>query len=383
MPFAVTYVQTSTGDPENPKIDIFKVDIKRIGFSKNSYVSHLIDLDPEKEYMVAIDQSTSSTGIAIAEKDFSAVVVFTLVSESKSPYEKTMYIDILLEFIEQLLIGRKLLFLALEEVPPPNNGNLHTYKVLKELKDTIESKLKACPSYQALDADRKFSPYPQQWKSTIFDKKIKGMKGRFNIKSEIAKDIVKIYPFLGEYYTELTKTFGHDYDGFDAFGILTHIRVKHFNPDWGLMNRRSQTQRGTFFVLLKYLDTAEDPEEDTAIFTEQFLSHFRSWSAGLNAEGQPKDLVDVYDWSRDLPIYTNYTMAANSNKIVLMKVENPKLILAYIIMTGQKYDTNKCLWVAVSKEHKDLIRASHLPLFEEAGFFTRIYHKTKFKEGGS
>ena len=67
MAYSITYIKTPY--TEDKKGKVFTVRLDRIGFKKCEYYSHFIDIDPTQEYIFAIDQSLTSTGIAIASVD--------------------------------------------------------------------------------------------------------------------------------------------------------------------------------------------------------------------------------------------------------------------------------------------------------------------------
>ena len=358
-------MQTSTDNPNLPNVNVFTVNLSKIGFKKADYYSHVIDIDPGQEYMIGFDQSTSSTGIAFASKDFSFVLIATIICEGKSVYDKERYMSSMLEFVRNLLMGKSLVYVAVEDVPPAYGRSYHTYKVLTELKGMLEYNLNQIPAVQAVPKAMRFSPLPQQWKSTVYDKKAGA--GRFNKKAEIARDIVKIQPHLQQYHDCLSKMKGHDYDGFDAFGIVVHVRIKHFNANWDIVNKNSKVQFGAFIVLFKYL-YAND-------MFDEFLSYFQQWVYKSDGCGSSSNLVDAKIWEDNESIYANFVMAANSNKIVCMECTNVKMLLAYLVETGHTYDKDKKLYIAACKPRNELIRENLIPKFKKAGFYCKKYYK--------
>lgn len=127
---------------------------------------------------------------------------------------------------------------------------------------------------------------------------------------------------------------GHKYDGFVAFGILFHVRLKHFTNDWGRTTYHdNQKQTGLLFIYMKYINNTLDAPKE-------FVDHFMDCCRIADENVKIMNKIDFRYWCKYLPIYTNYVMAANSNKIICMQVENAKLVIAYLMMTGQKYNTN-------------------------------------------
>lgn len=381
MAYVCVYTQTPGPDPQSPVINVFTVDPKRIGFKqpdtemvlagKETYATHIIELDPEQDWMVTIDQSTSSTGIAITSRDFSSVIVMTVVCDSASPYAKEPFVEMVKEMLLNMLRNLNLIFVGLEEVPPNKGGRrTATFRVLLELKSNIKRTLLSLPQVAALQRQKLlFEIFPSSWKSTVYDKKTGA--SHFNDKELIALDICKMFPNLREYFNEMKKLVNHDYDGFDAFGLLVHVRLKHYDPDWQQRNLTIRTQLGKYFVFLKYIEMTEEE-------LNNFASPFLLWYQCPDSEqpGEFLELVTQRTWNDDRSIYENLTMAANTNMIVWMTCENPMLVLSYLIETGQTYDSNKALWLVVSKCNNTLIGEQHVKEIEAHGFYTKRYYKT-------
>ncbi len=356
MAYSITYIKTPYMNEKKGKI--FTVRLDRIGFKKCDYYSHYIDMDPEQEYLLAIDQSLSSTGIAIASLDFSFVAVFTIVIGTEDPFLKQKYVSTILDFISDMLRDKKLRFISLENVPPSEWSRVRHQ--LDPLKGAIEAGLDRIPAVQKLSVDYRFTIYPNTWKSTVYDKKEK-RKGAFNNKSEIAKDIVKIYPDLEEYYFELQRTIGHDFDGFDAFGLLVHTRIKCFTPDWDLINTGGKYQLGKFHVLYAYLTDKE--AIDDGILCKTLLP----WAT--------IGMLDARVWNTNTSIFNNLLMAANTNKVICMECKSVKQVLSFLIEFNVDYDKNRILYVIVGKEGKKLISPIVIKSLEKNNFYHKVFYK--------
>ncbi len=352
MSYSITYVQT----PNQEKPYVFTLNLDRIGFRDCEYYNCCIDIDKEQEYLLAVDQSMTSTGIAFASLDFSFVLVFTVVIGSKDLLAKESYVHEILEFIGQLLEGKTLKFLSIEAVPPSRWSRVN--RELLPLKGAVEEGLTHFPSVARLALDNRFSFLPNVWKSTVYDKKDK-RQGAFHNKKEIAKDIVKLYPKLSVYFEELQRTRGHDYDGFDAFGILLHTRVKCFTADWQPVNQGAKYQLGKFYVLFRYL-TDEEVEDGL------LLDPFSWWIC--------QDFFDYKVWDSKESIYYNLVMAVNTNKLICMKCTNVKQILAFLIEFDVKYEQGKTLYLIVGKAGKNKLNDSQVEQLKQHGFFAKTYY---------
>ena len=358
MAYSITYIKTPYTKQRSGTV--FTVRLDRIGFKSCEYYSHFIDIDPEQEYILAIDQSLSSTGIAIASLDFSFLAVFTVVVGTGDTILKQKYISTILEFINNMVHDKKLRFLSLEAVPPSKWSRVR--QKLDPLKGAIEAGLDKIPAIQKLPSDHKFTIYPNTWKSTFYDKKEK-RNGAFNNKYEIAKDIVKLYPDLEMYFIELQKTVGHDFDGFDAFGILAHTRIKCFTPAWNLINTGEKYQLGRFHVLYTYLTDKEAIED--GILCRTLLP----WAT--------IGMLDTRVWNTDSSIFYNLLMAANTNKVICMECKSIKQILSFLIEFNIEYDRERVLYVIVAKEGGTLLSPTIIKKLEKNNF----YHKVFYKEG--
>lgn len=356
MAYSITYIKTP--HTEDKKGKVFTVRLDRIGFKKCEYYSHFIDIDPTQEYIFAIDQSLTSTGIAIASVDFSFVAIFTVAIGTKDPFVKQKYVDTILEFIRDMLDGKKLRFVTLEAVPPSKYSRVRHQ--LDPLKGAVEAGLNKIQAVQELQEDYKFTIYPNTWKSTVYDKKEK-RTGAFNNKSEIAKDIVKLYPDLDGYYAELQRTVGHDFDGFDAFGLLVHTRIKCFTPGWDLINTNAKYQLGKFHVLYAYLTDKE--AIDDGILCKALLP----WAT--------IGMLDTRVWNINNSIFYNLLMAANTNKVICMECKSVKQVLSFLIEFNVDYDKERVLYIIVAKEGSKLLSSTIIKSLEKNNFYHKVFYK--------
>ena len=168
--------------------------------------------------------------------------------------------------------------------------------------------------------------------------------GAFNNKSEIAKDIVKKLPILRNYYDTLCNSKGHDFDGFDAIGIVCGIRAQYFTMDWDLINKQPMYQLGRICVIFRYVtpeqttrESLEGPNPEKSLLWG--LSPFFSL-----------DMVDTREWNSRYGIYQNYVMGANTNKIVLLECTDLRHLFAVLIESGVAYDENRTLICLIFKK---------------------------------
>lgn len=333
MALALCYIQTEMED--GPFSTTFKSNINKIGFNEeNPFYDYTIHLDENVEYMLAIDQSLKSTGISLVSGDFSFKLVMTVLVNGTDATSRNNYINNLLEFIKGMLVGLNLRFRTVEAVPPSKYRR--TTMTLEQLKGALEYGLDQIPACSKLASDEKFAIYPASWKSTVYDKSEERAKGAFNDKYQIARDIVKKFPELSIYLEDLRRFKGHDYDGFDSFGLLFHTRTKCFAEDWSLENVGGKYQLGAIIVLMKYL-YPEDIED-------KVLRYY--------VERAQKGLFDTRNWNTSASIEENFIIAANTNKLICMEVLSQKQEAAFLIEHGEEYDVNKILVAVVSKENK-------------------------------
>ncbi|GHU57851.1 hypothetical protein AGMMS49975_23940 [Clostridia bacterium] len=355
MAYAIVFVKTAEGT------NVFSTGLDRIGFKHDPYYNFVFDIDKDKRYMFAIDQSMTSTGICLATENLSFVFVATVAIATNDQVLRDKYLEDVIEFCRGMLEGVSLRFRTLEDVPPSKYSRVNI--LLPTLKGYIDRGLETIPAVRALGRDYKFCILPGTWKSTIYDKSDK-RDGAFNNKREIARDLVKKYPAIQPYFEELVKQTGHDYDGMDAFGMTLHTRLKRFTPEWNLVNSAGKYQLGRFNVLFRYFD---DSEEDD--IKEKLIIPLAPWIAC--------DLLESRVWNDNASIFANLVMAANSNKVVVMECTNNKQILAALIEFDLTFDRASKLFVVVGKNTAklNLLSESRVQGLVEQGFCVKTYYR--------
>ena len=183
-----------------------------------------LTLDDDLEWEFGIDQSSSCTGLAmkgiIPETKTLKYVILLDVWRDKHLTKTDFYRD-LYYLLRKLMSGMKVT-MCINEIPVPGKYR-NAGDVLRELRGRLHEWVESIPELESALIDEIL---PQSWKSLIVNKS-KGT-GRFNVKKEVAADIVDIYPLLRQYWVDYT---GDDYDSFDALGILEGYQRYSFAPD--------------------------------------------------------------------------------------------------------------------------------------------------------
>lgn len=354
MATVLAYVQYLDEDG-NSQSTSFISTTAELGFdSANSYYRYAVDLDSTQAYMLGIDQSLKSTGISLVSKDFSFQLVLTVMKSSIE--DDTDYVNTLLDFIGLMLVDVDLLFVSIEQLPPSKYNRVSLK--LGPLLGAITSGLSRLPSVRALSKELIFKVYPQTWKSAVYIKEA-GNPKKYTNKYEIAKDIVVKFPAMQCYLDQLVRYQGHDFDGFDSFGLLFYTRVKCFNENWDMQNVGVRAQLGTVVALIKYVCEASVEQDLIRYFVEDIQ----------------KEIMVSREWNNDVSITENLIIAANMNKRICMEVTSNKFLAAHLIETGEIYDKDKRLFVIVAKEAKFKLSAPQEGVLRGLGFNIKRYYK--------
>ena len=148
-----------------------------------------IELPKDRVYMMSIDQSSKETGIYLTDLDCS----FHLIgSVERKLQDKYRYYENIKLFLKRLVKDRKIGLFVMEDLPPVHRG--WALPVLAEFKGIINSWRNSgeIPEFSAIPDDKWQKIMPSTWKSQVIDKS-KG-KNRFNVKREIALDLVDKFP---------------------------------------------------------------------------------------------------------------------------------------------------------------------------------------------
>ena len=325
-------------------------EISRIGFSSAPYYSVEIEFDKDREYILAIDQSPSCTGIALTTDNFDSIYAFTIFIDDKRSNRFDIYASTLKDFLIRMLQGVRLKYVAYEDVPPTKYKN---QDILHEMKGFVKSICLDIDSIKRVHPDHIFSPMPNTWKSFVHDKKDNG-PGRtnsFRNKLEISRDITKKMPKMNNYFKALCSMKGHDFDGLEAFGIALACRFIYFSPEWELTNKKMTVQIGKICVVFKYLngDQTSLNLDGKKLYEAEIPPDNLFW--GIAAFGDPSiNRLSNRIWNPKYSIYENYIMAANTNQIIILECIETRHILSVLIESNVEYNRDLTLYCLVFKD---------------------------------
>jgi hypothetical protein len=258
-------------------------------------------------YHLALDQSTTCTGICITDSKFTFQFLCNFFRYGDS---KEDYLRALKYFISTLISNQILMTFITEKVPPVKYSN--SYGTLRELKGVITSWKGDIDELRALKNECFGDILPQVWKSKIVNKS-KG-KNRHKEKKLIADDICDIFPELRNFFnTQSAK----DYDAFDACGILhgymrTHHTEDHLSSKAPTNMAKQIGAEKTFtgHVMVFYKTLEVDDLSNPEIVMRDF--EFVEAKVGL----------EVMALSSNHSLYNNYLMAVAKNDFVITYVED-------------------------------------------------------------
>lgn len=288
----------------------------------------------DEPLILSLDLSTKSIGVALADFGMNALSVFTLIKVRGQSTED--FLRSVGKFIKDLTYKKNLVTYALENVPFSKNKTV--VRALSEVRASMKTVLDMC--VDTVPDEKVFDIYPQSWKSSVMDKS-KGT-GRTTNKIEIASDICDKYRCLDEYFdrlASLSSSYVHDYDGFDAIGILYHVRYKLFNDEMLLVNNNSLTgvQWGRVSVLAYYGPNTED------VFAQVYADVMGVVGA---------DLRSIREWNSDVTFVQNLIYASNSKKLCVMSVTDRQYMLDHCMRFGVTYSKSNILVLFVSSTSK-------------------------------
>ena len=200
-----------------------------------------LTLMKNKEYDVALDQSTSCTGIAIFSTDNDVKILLEVARDTGE--KETFYRD--LKHILGAIVKDNKIRLVICEDPPYVKNKMYSSRMLLELRGRIQEWMYDIPEFTEAEF---CSIFPQSWKTFVVDKS-KGT-GRSNKKACIAEDICDVYPIFLSYFGQ---RYNKDLDGFDAVGILIGYRKYAFTDDGVRLICGTQEKRHTSLVFYRYI----------------------------------------------------------------------------------------------------------------------------------
>lgn len=221
-------------------------------------------------YLVAIDQSTTCTGIYI--QDVNDTINF--ICDFQRMEDVGQYTERLLLFLRKLLKDRQVSLFVYEALPTGAMPNI----VLEKLHRQISGWRKTDPMF-ANFTNRTFDDIPPGiWKSHVYLGPSKDIANAFNTKSQIAAHICEQKPNLLPFLQEIKSK---DYDAFDACGIMLGYLREHFmSGTYNPLERRIGGQTKFYddvycaVAKLKYINKDllfEDIAQDLAFLGEESI----------------------------------------------------------------------------------------------------------------
>jgi hypothetical protein len=277
-----------------------------------------ITLPSDKKLLVGIDQSSTCTGIAVADWDFSIVMLIDFKKDSNN--KEAFYRD-LKKFIIRLIANKNIVYFVSEK-PIPAKNQRYASQVLMELRGRLDSWVEEIPELQNCIVD---SMFPQSWKSLVMDKS-KGT-GRTSKKECIAEDLCDIFPEFRSYALMHTSK---DLDAFDALGILLGYRRYAYTVEGIPMICGTIEKRHKTLVCYRYLDAEKLKDKANLVdcFGEALSIYkpvFKAYNIGRNKVENlrmassscpctitilPDKFVDELKWKFDFEVESNKVLVA-------------------------------------------------------------------------
>ena len=253
-----------------------------------------LDLDPTKFYMVALDQSTSCTGIAIIREDGQERILLEIKNNcgSKNDYYKE------LGFILKILFKDKKISILLNELPVSNPKKQFSGTVLKVFLGHLQEMIS---NIDSLDRAERFEMYPQTWKKYVVSKENaktynQKVSERSKLKYCIAYDLCEIFP---EFTTYRDCHFNDDYDAFDALGILYGYLKYSRTPEGHIKIHGHKENRHKALVTFVYTPL-EQIQQDPEVIKEYMGDNYGAFD--------PKFRV----YNNEYSYYDNIRMASSN-----------------------------------------------------------------------
>lgn len=195
------------------------------------------------KYRMAIDQSTTCTGIAIQDVNKDITILFDFKRDSTD--KEGFYRDLKF-FIKKIIHGVDLQYFVYEKpIYTPNQR--YTSRMLIELSGRV---MEWKDEFEELQGDTVVDcVFPQTWQSLVVDHS-KG-KNRMRKKECIADDLCDLFP---EFRGYLDMHYSKDLDAFDALGILTGYEKYAYTEDGVPQICGTIEKRHTSLVCYTYVD---------------------------------------------------------------------------------------------------------------------------------
>lgn len=246
-------------------------------------------LRKDKVWDIGIDQSSSCTGQCFQSADKEFQILLDLHRDQN--LSNSIFYAEMTRLMEKTVSGMNIRMLVSEKPAPTA---MYASRVLEELKGHIDAWGYTIPEFEYTLKD---SLFQQTWKSYIVDKS-KG-KGRWKVKSEVAADVVDMFPALAPYYNNYPWS---DYDSFDATGILNGFLCYAFDKDGNEKIHGVKEKRHTSLVGYVWCDC-----NDAGILQRTF--HGETALASLD----PKFLI----YNENATLHDNVRMASSNYDFIV------------------------------------------------------------------
>lgn len=291
-------------------------------------------IDKSKTYSIALDQSTTCTGIYVVSTDMKYRMIMDF---ERLQTERKRFISYLRRLISNLVQGLKVDTMLIEK-PVPHKHQRYSGDILRELKGALEQLQFDVPELEHVDIA---CILPQVWKAQILDKS-KG-KGRFNDKYAVVEDLIDMFPeLLGHAERCTTK----DRDSFEAVGIYHGYMKKKFDEEGNEKN----------FGEIEYSHVSRY----YAIYVDK---EFEDILTGITPGELRKNGTEMYTYDTNETFYKNIKYASTKNKEVILLVKDLDMILNLAFRFDFDYNPGKTLALFIYR--KSLIKkASHQNLLD-------------------
>lgn len=303
-------------------------------FSLNQYLVK----EGNDELVVALDQSTSQTGIAVFNLTKKKMII---VADLKNIYhiDKKAYTDILLHFLSDLVERTNVKFLVLEKsIPGVNN---RTNNMLIKLRRDIE---RWCDRFVYVRYAGLGEVFPNVWRSYFLrSKEYKGRKGaRETVKLCCAEEVVKRFPEVLPYISYC----GSSLDGIEAIGILQGWLEMSFTPDGRIcINSSMITGKETRHDFYQYVLPAKSMQEAVKKCVDKFDK------AEVIERG---NLVDTkYVYNLNLSDYDNARIATtNVETPLILEIPYSRRYIAYSWRCGKFNEATEKFYLTCMRKNR-------------------------------
>lgn len=299
-------------------------------------------------YDVALDQSTSCTGVTIKSVDETFILVLEVVNCGT---QSLFMINSLKRILEMLLTGKELRYVIIEE-PLPFIVGRHNAKLTSLKNDLIKFFKSDCFSINNQPLIK-----PQSWRAGLIKKDNPHAK---NSKEACVFEVLRVYPLMSN-FIEITHNPTNDsgYDGFESLGILI-----------GYLNRFSVTNETNIVKILGPKNTTKfgvgifSYSESTLVEIKEILEFL---SQACKKLGPPK--VKIYN--EEESIYSNVKMSLTDN-LTLAKITKEIDSISILLRFGVLPQENKSVYMLAMP--KTLIGDNVINYLTNKGVFIETFY---------